>query len=355
MNLQWQTTGLLSNAANQQLLMSNNSLLPDWPLVQVSPARNLMYLVHHDICHMKGPQGQVCYPSHQNMLSPNHSEIASGVGLVWPPVHQHPKSFVSVIRADNMTVEQTAEWVRTLGRHKYWEEADEYANNFAQNNICGYLLQGLTTGILKDDLGIIKWAHRWRIMLGIRCLFPQSAVLKHSMETDMVQTDEIERAVLESTHEVGSGEGNTYPVQSDRSPFVSGIFAHSQGKTEWQTKEHKKEVEKWSGNSARCRIAIKSSSPKVLPLFSRSKSNIARPSNPKAYKALRRVKMRSGKSGCSKDIGYLPKGSVVVINQIKGRSGRVVIKQKDGLFKRAGWVTLYTKEMKELLTIYNPK
>merc|ERR1712060_267721 len=181
-----------------------------------------------------------------------------------------------------------------------------------------------------------------RIMLGIRCLFPLSVVLKHSMETDKIKS-----AMLESTQEVGSGEGNTYPVQSDRSPFVSSTFAHSNRKTEWQTKEHKKEVEKWSGGSARCRTAIKSSSPKVLPLISRSKSKSARPSNPKAYKALRRVKMRSGKSGFSRDIGYLPKGSVVVINQIKGRSGRVVIKQKDGLFKRAGWVTLYTKEKKE--------
>jgi len=355
MNLQWQTTGLQGNTANQQLLMSNYSLSPNWPLLQVSPVRNLMYLGHHDICQIKGPQVQVCYPSQQNMLSPNNSEVASGLGLVWPPVHHEPKSFVSVIRADNMTVNQTAEWVRTLGRHKYWEEADEYANNFAENNICGYLLPGLTTGILKDDLGIINCAHRWRIMLGIRCLFPLSEVLKHSMEADMGQTDEIESAMLESTEEVGLGEGNTYQVQSNKSQFVGCVSAHSKGKTEKQTKEHKKEVEKWSGSSGRCGIAIQSSSPKVLPLISRSKSESARPSNPKAYKTLRRVKMRSGKSGYSRDIGYLPKGSVVVINQIKGRSGRVVIKQKDGLFKRAGWVTLYTKEKKELLKIYNPK
>jgi len=171
----------------------------------------------------------------------------------------------------------------------------------------------------------------------------------------MVQTDKIVSAMLESTQEVGLGEGNTYPVQSDKSPFVYSIFAHAKGKMDLQTKEHKKEVEKWSGSSARCRIENKSSSPEVLPLISKSKSESARPSNPKAYKTLRRVRMRSGKSGYSKDIGYLPKGAVVVINQIKGRSGRVVIKQKDGFFKRAGWVTLCTKEKKELLKIYNPK
>jgi len=76
--------------------------------------------------------------------------------------------------------------------------------------------------------------------------------------------------------------------------------------------------------------------------------------NPVAYKTLQGVKTRSGKSGYSIDIGYLPKGSVVAINHIKYRSGRVVVKQKYGGLRTAGWVTLYTKQKKELLKIYIP-
>jgi len=340
MNPQWQITGLRSNTANQQLLMSNNSLSTNWPVVQVSPVGNPLYLVHDGICHINSPQGQVCYPWDQNMLSHGHCEVASSLGAVWPPAHQQPKSFVSEIRGDNMIVGQTAEWVRTLGRHNDWEEAAEYANNFAQNNICGYHLPRLTTGILKDDLGIVNRGHRSRIMLETRCLFPQSTPLNHSMEPYMVQADEIDSAIVEPPGEVGLVEGNTYPGQTDRSPSVNSTVAFPKCKTEWQTEEQKKEVEKWCGSVFRYRIGIKSSSPELLPLISKSKSKRAGPRNPIAYKTLRRIKMRSARSGYSKDIGYLPKGSVVVINQIKGRSGRVVFKEKNGWLKTAGWVTL---------------
>ena len=73
------------------------------------------------------------------------------------------------------------------------------------------------------------------------------------------------------------------------------------------------------------------------------------------YKTLRKVKLRSGKSGHAKDIGYLPKGSVVVINQIKGRSGRVAFQKENGEFIKAGWVTLYTQDKQQLLKKFNPK
>jgi len=72
------------------------------------------------------------------------------------------------------------------------------------------------------------------------------------------------------------------------------------------------------------------------------------------YKALRKVKIRSGRSHHWNYIGYLPKGSVVVINQIKGRIGRVAFEKGNGAFKKAGWVTLYTKVKQQLLKKYNP-
>merc|ERR1719499_1650668 len=77
-----------------------------------------------------------CSPNNQHMSSHSGCEVAGSMGEM-PPIHHPANSHVSMIRADNMTVEQTGEWVRTLGRYNLWEEADEYAKNFVDNNIGG--------------------------------------------------------------------------------------------------------------------------------------------------------------------------------------------------------------------------
>jgi len=78
-------------------------------------------------------------------------------------------------------------------------------------------------------------------------------------------------------------------------------------------------------------------------------SDRARPGNPVTYKTLRIVKVRSGKYEATADVCTLPKGSIVTINQIKGRSGRVVLPQDGGHYVKLGWVTLYTKNGLQLL------
>jgi len=119
--------------------------------------------------------------------------------------------------------------------------------------------------------------------------------------------------------------------------------------------KHKIEVKKWSGSRTKSTGIGNSSSGKVLPVNSRWKDRKARPTNPMVYRTLRKVKLRSGKSSLAKNIGYLPKGSVVVINQTKGRSGRVVFQGEDGKFKKAGWVTLHTENKQPLLKKYTPR
>jgi hypothetical protein len=307
----------------------------------------------------------------QQIPSPRCQQIPSpSLGHVWPPVHHPQNSMVSVIRADDMSVEQTAAWVRTLGRFNQWEEADEYAQNFARNNIWGYLLQKLTNDALKHELGIAKYGHRLEIMLAIKCLFPMTELSEHLVKNDFGSKEPHRSPMIESVAEAGSmeGEGEGSPVQIDRSPSLGSMMTYSPCNTALEPDEHKKEVKKWVGTkaasaevmkwvgrSARSKKAVKSSSPKVLPFDLRVKSARARPSNPVVYKTLRKVKLRSGKSGHGKDIGYLPKGSVVVINQIKGRSGRVVVQQEAGGFKKAGWVTLYTQDKQQLLKKFNQK
>jgi len=78
----------------------------------------------------------------------------------------------SKIRADCMTVEQTAEWILTIGRCYNWNEAAFYADNFKQNDIWGHLLPKLTLETLQSDLSIVNEDHRLKIMMAIKYLFP---------------------------------------------------------------------------------------------------------------------------------------------------------------------------------------
>merc|ERR550534_3596896 len=142
-----------------------------------------------------------CYPNNQNMSSSSGYQTVGNMGQVWPPVYHPPNSDVSMIRADNMTVEQTAEWVRTLGRYNAWEETDEYAENFKENNI------------LKDDLGIAKCGHRLEIMLAIKCLFPKKKPSEHFAEEKIPQNDELLRSpMVESAGETGSVKDTTSSI-----------------------------------------------------------------------------------------------------------------------------------------------
>merc|ERR550534_487230 len=295
-----------------------------------------------------------CYPNNQNMSSSSGYPTVGNMGQVWPPVYHPPNSDVSMIRADNMTVEQTAEWVRTLGRYNAWEETDEYAENFKENNIWGVLLPKLTNKTLKDDLGIAKCGHRLEIMLAIKCLFPKKKPSEHFAEEKIPQNDELLRSpMVESAGETGSVKDTTSSIPA-WSPSVSSMMVYSQCKGDVEAMEH--------SSSKKATPAAKLTTPAVNPYLREDpsakpnwNSDRARPSHPVVYKTLRKAELRSGKSGRAKALGYLPKGSIVVINQIKGRNGRVVFQNKLGRYKTAGWVTLYTVNNQQLMRKYNPK
>merc|ERR1719320_2213675 len=82
-------------------------------------------------------------------------------------------------------------------------------------------------------------------------------------------------------------------------------------------------------------------------------SGRAKPNNPIMYKALRNVKIRCGRNIDTDVIGTLQKGSIVTINQVKGRSGRIVVQQENGEYTKLGWVTLYTTDKQQLLVKRN--
>merc|ERR1719204_189111 len=81
----------------------------------------------------------------------------------------------------------------------------------------------------------------------------------------------------------------------------------------------------------------------------KGKSKRARPGNHIAYKVLHSATIYSGKSFSSPVIGKLLEDSIVLINQTKGRRGRVVLRNSNGEFVNVGWVPLFTNEGHQLL------
>jgi len=219
-----------------------------------------------------------------------------------------------------MTVEQTTEWVRTLGRYHGWKEADTYAKNFKTNN---------------------------------KRLFPQSDLSKNLPWKKPVREEELTSPMSESKTETEQVEAIACSLQ--RSPCKRSMMGYlpNSPKVNLKQGEHTNEITECSEGPTKCTTAVNHTSSTNLPANSVSWSSRASPANPLVYRTLSKVRLRSGKSLRSKDIGYLPAKALVLINQIKGRSGRVVFREEDGSFVNKGWVILFSEDKRHLLKRYN--
>jgi len=72
---------------------------------------------------------------------------------------------------------------------------------------------------------------------------------------------------------------------------------------------------------------------------SRKKGPRPTPSNPQQYMVLHHARMRSGKSMKSQVLGFVEKGEVFWVNQIKGKRARLIKRTQEG-DKNLGWVSL---------------
>jgi len=277
--------------------------------------------------------------------------------------HHPHNGMLQAVRADHMTVEQTAAWMRTLGSFNGWQEADWYAWSFQENNIWGYLLQKLTVDSLKTDLGVVKYGHRLEIMAAIKCLFPGMQLQDKAVEK-MIESEHLRSPMSVTLPEAKSEGMDASPLQSYVSPQICSKTKHEPVSTKQDSSqmgsnpshltsaianEQEWEVLKWFSQP----VGNRTSPIKEFPIITSDRSSRARPCNPIAYIALRKVKIRSGKSIHSDHICNIRKGTVVVINQIKGRSGRVVLQLENGDFEKVGWVTLYTHDKQQLLQKHN--
>jgi len=94
---------------------------------------------------------------------------------------------------------------------------------------------------------------------------------------------------------------------------------------------------------------------KKVQIIGEKKNKRATPSNPKKYTTLCKVWIRGGKSVNAAIIGYLEEGQTVVINQVKGLSGRIVEIEENGKNNNIGWVYLNTRNGRQLLRAINGK
>jgi len=300
-----------------------------------------------ETCSIASSGGENCHRGTSTSLIDSQEIETSNIDSQWISnsfIDQvsHPteslKSKLPVRKADVMTVDQTAAWIWMVGHVSGWEEADQYAQSFQQNNIWGILLQELTLDNLKSDLGITNYWHRTKIM---------SAINRLDLDTGW-------------DNELGAdNEHGRTPRDTQIFVNVPSIHEKKEGtnyseKSVPTFKNNHIDINPYNGENQAFQFRSKSTTYKWLPSNTKAKSRRARPDNPIRYKTYHNVKIRSGKSVRSHDVCYLPRGSVVVINQIKGRSGRVVCQQGNGEFVKLGWVTLYTKD-RQLLRKYDGK
>jgi len=308
------------------------------------------------------------------------------------PMNAEPRMQMAC-RVDLMTVEQTAAWVRTLGYFKGWDEAVEYESSFRNNQIKGYLLQSLTLDSLKSDLGIWKYGHRLEIMNAIKSLFPSMGEISSNMAKSVSSTPMYNPMV---SSDMGSGNLSFYspvmtfgtsqngpqPMAMYYSPNVRCDMVGKRNQSPNRNfvqcmemvsdfgiqakKDHITMTEKPSRHHCSTDIE-KIPSSKGIPSYintyendlnkvakrEKKKSKRAGPSNPVEYMTLCEVQIRAGKSATSMVVGELNAGRTVVINQIKGRSGRVVEKDQNGKYVKKGWVSLFTASGRQLLVKSN--
>jgi len=77
------------------------------------------------------------------------------------------------------------------------------------------------------------------------------------------------------------------------------------------------------------------------------------PKRPILYQSLAELIIREGKAFSGNEVGVLPKGETVTVNQVKGRRARLVKQNQDGELVTWGWVSVHNSNGLTLLTQLN--
>jgi len=134
-------------------------------------------------------------------------------GIVSPPWCHLSGASYNATPVQEMTVHQTANWIRTFGHYHGWTQVEAYAQCFLNNSITGALLADLTPDMLEFSLGIRNHQHQRELLSAIEDLHPN----RRMRNTPQVQGSMTGIEILESSY------SNT--INS----------AHSQSETEYES------------------------------------------------------------------------------------------------------------------------
>jgi len=110
--------------------------------------------------------------SELSYLKPPTSQCIQLTGIVSPPCCHPSVASFNATPVQEMTVHQTANWIRTFGRYHGWTQAEAYAQSFQSNSINGVLLEDLTPAMLECSLGIRNHRHQQELLSAIQYLYP---------------------------------------------------------------------------------------------------------------------------------------------------------------------------------------
>jgi len=170
---------------------------------------------------LKTPQRQIPLQSPspvQSYLMTPTSQSIQFTGIVSPPCFHPSGASFNATPVQEMTVLQTANWIKTLGRYHGWTELELYVQSFLDNSISGELLEDLTLEMLEFSLGIKNHQHQRELLSAIQYLYPKRRIrntsqFQRSMTgiqiLDSSYSNAISSAYCQSETECESEDGST--------------------------------------------------------------------------------------------------------------------------------------------------
>jgi len=322
-----------------------------------------------------------------------------------------PVAFVvpTVPSVHQMSVEQTAGWIQRLAYAKQWEQADEYAKSFIENNVTGLRLLSLTTQSLATDLNIRKLGHRMDIIDAIRDLVKATggdasnetkfggelnycsevgAQIPSSQRTQPSSDSwHAERATLDENHTTdGSSRSNLHInrshwsssshesqkiISSDDAKLVvtyTGSEEINHALRDYFSQfDYDVEVEPLEDSPYGYVILFKSAQEAGRAFEERRKfmynlEKYNKPRNveelgeslptqeqPVPYKVLNRTTVRKGVEKTSGFVVDLLKGTLVSVDKLQNNRARIVKQNHEGIYQEFGWASLRTDCGRELM------
>jgi len=279
--------------------------------------------------------------------------------------------------------DMNADWsVCNLRFTKGWSEVDTEADSFRSNTTTDYILDKFKIEYLKSELRIKMYRQRLEIMSAINDLYstPSREGEKGNIKASLPSTSPSIDTLNDPLTNKGRGYINLAYKVSHPNPTAPSIWtAKSAGpdlnnypftvspacNNKFNLSKRVQEVKKWvdPGNKSfshrKSNKSLADNYPKKSghPMADRAKakSKRARPGKPMVYKALHKVTIQKGKTWSSCIVGQLLKNSIVLINQIKGRRGRIVLRKPNGELLVVGWIPLSTSKGRLLMAKYHKK